>query len=71
MLCCFLQLMLQGGKSFSSIADFMSSCFGVTDMQQSAAKVVEVVKQQVGTEPDTSSEAAEHHEVAMCSNCCG
>lgn len=36
----------KGGKSFSDIAEFMSR-FGVTDMQQSADKVLEVINSQV------------------------
>lgn len=41
-----LLLLLQGGKSFSSIADFMAR-FGVGDMQQSAEKVLDVINSQV------------------------
>jgi hypothetical protein len=38
---------LQGGKDWDSMAEFMSR-FGVADMQQSADKVLQVIREQVG-----------------------
>lgn len=42
MLCC-----MQGGKDFSSMADFLAR-FGVSSMEQSAEKILEVITTQVG-----------------------
>lgn len=44
---CMFGLALQGGKSFTSIADFMSERFGVASMQESADKIMQVINTQV------------------------
>ena len=53
---------LQGGKDWDSMAEFMSR-YGVADMQQSADKVLQVIRNQVGWQGYTNQRMSQ---IAVC-----
>lgn len=59
---------LQGGKDWDSMAEFMSR-FGVADMQQSADKVLHVIRNQVRWQRFSSRSAHAPHTYPGCLVC--